>query len=34
MQWLQDSKESNVDNLNNARREDSRHLRGKKRRNI
>jgi len=28
------SKPSNVDNLNNVRREASRHFRGKKRRNI
>jgi hypothetical protein len=30
MQWLQDPKQSNVDNLNNVRREASRHFRSKK----
>ena len=29
MQWLQDASQSNVDNLNNARREASRHFRNK-----
>jgi len=29
VQWLQDPNESNVDNLNNARREASRHFRKK-----
>jgi hypothetical protein len=29
VQWLQDPNESNVDNLNNIRREDSRHCRNK-----
>jgi hypothetical protein len=29
LQWLQDPKQSNVDNLNNVRREASRHLRKK-----
>jgi len=29
MQWLQDSNQSNVDNLNNVRREASRHFRNK-----
>jgi len=29
MQWLQDPNQSNVDNLNNERREDSRHFRNK-----
>jgi len=33
MQWVQDPSRSNIDNLNNIRREASRHLR-KKRRNI
>jgi hypothetical protein len=31
LQWLQDPSEVNGDNLNNVRREDSRHLRNKKR---
>jgi hypothetical protein len=31
MQWLQDSSQLNVDNLNNARHEASRHFRNKKR---
>jgi len=30
MQWIQDPSQSNVDNLNNVRREVSRHLRNKK----
>jgi len=30
MQWIQDPSQSNVDNLNNARREVSRHFRNKK----
>jgi len=30
MQWIQDPSQSNVDNLNNVRREDSRHFRNKK----
>jgi hypothetical protein len=30
MQWLQDPKQSNVDNQNNVRREASRHFRKKK----
>jgi hypothetical protein len=30
MQWLQDPRQSNVDNLNNVRREASRHFRNKK----
>jgi len=29
MQWLQDLNQSNVDNLNNVRREASRHFRNK-----
>ena len=29
MQWLQDPNQSNVDNLNNIRREGSRHFRNK-----
>jgi hypothetical protein len=31
LQWLQDPSEINVDNLNNVRREASRHFRNKKR---
>ena len=31
MQWLQDPDQSNVDNLENVRREASRHFRNKKR---
>jgi hypothetical protein len=31
MQWLQNPKQSNLHNLNNARHEASRHLRNKKR---
>jgi hypothetical protein len=30
MQWLQNPNQSNVDNLNNIRREDSKHCRRKK----
>ena len=30
MQWLQDPNQSNIDNLNNVRREASRHFRNKK----
>ena len=30
MQWIQDLSQSNVDNLNNVRREVSRHFRNKK----
>jgi len=30
MQWLQDPNQSSVDNLNNLRREASRHFRNKK----
>jgi hypothetical protein len=30
MQWIQDPSQSNVDNLNNVRREASRHFRNKK----
>jgi len=30
IQWVQDPSQSNVDNLNNVRREDSRHFRNKK----
>ena len=30
MQWVQDPSQSNVDNLNNVRREASRHCRNKK----
>ena len=30
MQWLQDPSQSNVDDLNNVRREVSRHFRNKK----
>ena len=30
MQWIQDPSQSSVDNLNNVRREDSRHFRNKK----
>jgi len=30
MQWIHDSSQSNVDNLNNVRRDDSRHFRNKK----
>jgi len=33
MQWLQDPKQSNATNVNNVRREDSKHF-GKKGRNI
>jgi len=34
MQWLQDPNQSNVDDLNNVRREGSRYFRKKNRRNI
>ena len=34
MQWLQGSNQSNVDNLNNVRREASRHFRKKKKENL
>ena len=34
MHWLQDLSQGSVDNLNNVRREASRHFRGKKRRHI
>jgi hypothetical protein len=30
MQWVQDPRQSNVDNLNNVRRDTSRHFRNKK----
>jgi len=30
MQWVQDTSQINVDNLNNVRREASRHFRNKK----
>ena len=30
MQWVQDRNQNNVDNLNNVRREASRHFRDKK----
>jgi hypothetical protein len=30
LQWIQDPRQSNVDNLNNVRREASRHFRNKK----
>jgi hypothetical protein len=30
MQWLQNPSQSNVDNLNKVRRDDSRHIRNKK----
>jgi hypothetical protein len=30
MQWIQDPSQSNVDNLNNVRRDDKRHFRNKK----
>jgi hypothetical protein len=30
MQWIQDSSQSNVDNMNNVRRDASRHFRNKK----
>jgi len=30
MQWIQDPSQNNVDNLNNVRREVSRHFRNKK----
>jgi len=31
MQWVQDSSQSNIDNLNNVRREASRYLKNKRR---
>ena len=34
MQWLQDPSQSKVDNLNNVRREASRHFRNKKKMHI
>ena len=34
MQWVQDPSQSNVDNLNNVRREASRHFRNKKKENL
>jgi len=34
MQWLQDPKQSNVDNVNSVRREVSRHFRNKKKENL
>jgi hypothetical protein len=34
MQWLQDPKQSNVDNPNNVRREASRHIRNKKKESL
>jgi hypothetical protein len=34
MQWLQDPNQSNLDNLNNARHEASRHFRNKKREHL
>ena len=34
MQWIQDPRQSNVGNLNNVRREVSRHFRNKKKRHI
>jgi len=34
MQWVQDPSQSNVNNLNNVRREASRHFRNKKRRHL
>jgi hypothetical protein len=34
MQWIQNSSQSNVDNLNNVRRDASRHLRNKKKANL
>ena len=30
MQWVQDPSQSNIDNLNNVRREDSRHFKNKR----
>jgi len=30
IQWIQDQRQSNIDNLNNVRREASRHFRNKK----
>jgi hypothetical protein len=34
MQWLQDLSEINGDNLNNTRRDESRHFRNKKREHL
>jgi len=34
MQWLQDPSQSNVNNLNNVRREAGRHCRNKKKENL
>ena len=34
MQWVQDPSQSNVDNLNNVRREDTRHFRNKNKENL
>jgi hypothetical protein len=34
MQWLQDPNQSNADNLNDVRRDASRHFRGGKKRNV
>jgi hypothetical protein len=34
LQWLQDPSEINVENLNNVRREASRHVRNKKMENL
>jgi hypothetical protein len=34
MQWIQDSSQSNVDNLNNVRRDSNRHFRNKKEANL
>jgi hypothetical protein len=34
IQWLQNPNHSHVNNLNNVRREASRHFRGEKRRNV
>jgi len=34
MQWVQDPNQSNVDNLNNVRREASRHFRSKNKENL
>jgi hypothetical protein len=34
MQWLQDTNQSNVDNLNNVRCEASRHFRNKKKESL
>ena len=34
MQWLQDPYQTNIDNLNNVRRESSRHFRNTKKENL